>query len=217
MTPDDKHLQPRKTPRQIRAELTRQRILAAAAHVFTEHGYAAGTTNRIAERAGVSIGSLYQYFPGKDAILVALVTDHLARETPDLDELAALPLADAVRALVHAAVHNHNDDPELLSVMMQQAIRWPEVMPLMAEQQRDRATEIRSFLDRHPQVDVADTTTAANLVVTTVGVVAHWLTAAPAALDPKSLEDEMTAMLTRYLTGSADGPSQSDPPPPGIR
>ncbi|BCY10477.1 TetR/AcrR family transcriptional regulator [Actinoplanes sp. L3-i22] len=201
MTPDDKHLQPRRTPRQIRAELTRARILAAAAHVFAELGYAAGTTNRIAERAQVSIGSLYQYFPGKDAILVALVTDHLARETPDLDEIAAGPLADGVRAMVHAAVRNHDDDPELLSVMMQQAIRWPEVMPLMADQQRRRAEEVRAFLDRHPEVDVADTNTAAHLVVTTVGVVAHWLTAAPAALDPRSLEDEMTAMLTGYLTG----------------
>ncbi len=201
MTSDAPHLRPRKTPRQIRAELTRQRILTAAAHVFAEHGYAAGTTNRIAERAGVSIGSLYQYFPGKDAILVALVDEHLARETPSLDEIAAMPLADGIRAVVHAAVDNHSDDPELLSVMMQQAMHWPEIMPLMIEQQSRHTADVRDFLAGHPEVHVADTTVAANLIVTTVGVVAHWLTAAPAALDPKSLEDEMTAMLTRYLTG----------------
>ncbi|HEY0228602.1 MAG TPA: helix-turn-helix domain-containing protein, partial [Mycobacterium sp.] len=53
-------LHPRKQPRQRRSELTRQRILDAAAHVFADHGYAAGTTNRIAERADMSIGSLYQ-------------------------------------------------------------------------------------------------------------------------------------------------------------
>lgn len=70
-------LRPRKQPRQARAELTRQRILAAAAHVFAEYGYAAGTTNRIAERAQISIGSLYQYYPNKDAILVELLTRHL--------------------------------------------------------------------------------------------------------------------------------------------
>ncbi|GIE88531.1 TetR/AcrR family transcriptional regulator [Actinoplanes regularis] len=201
MTPDDKQLQPRKTPRQVRAELTRRRILTAAAHVFAEQGYAAGTTNRIAERAGVSIGSLYQYFPGKDAILVALLGEHLAQETPDLAEFSASPLADAVRAMVHAAVHSHSGDPELLGVLMQQALRWPEIMPMMAELQRQRAAEVHAFLDRHPEVDVADPAIAANLVVTTVGVVTHWLTAAPAALDPVSLEDEMTTMLTRYLTG----------------
>lgn len=51
-------LQPRKQPRQDRAEATRRRILEAAAHVFADFGYAAGTTNRIAERAEISIGSL---------------------------------------------------------------------------------------------------------------------------------------------------------------
>jgi AcrR family transcriptional regulator len=49
----DRRLEPRRKPRQVRAELTRKRILTAAAHVFAEHGYAAGTTNRIAERARI--------------------------------------------------------------------------------------------------------------------------------------------------------------------
>src|SRR5712672_1569394 len=69
-------LRPRKAPRQQRALDTRRRLLDAAAHVFAEHGYAAGTTNRIAEAAGHSIGSLYQYFPNKDAILVELASEH---------------------------------------------------------------------------------------------------------------------------------------------
>jgi AcrR family transcriptional regulator len=77
----DRRLQPRRKPRQVRAELTRDRILTAAAHVFAEHGYAAGTTNRIAERARVSIGSLYQYFPNKDAILAELLVRHIDRGT----------------------------------------------------------------------------------------------------------------------------------------
>jgi AcrR family transcriptional regulator len=61
-----------------------QAVLQAAAQVFERHGYAAGTTNRIAERAGVSIGTLYQYFPNKDAILVALVHQHLAESSAAL-------------------------------------------------------------------------------------------------------------------------------------
>ncbi|MFD1050789.1 TetR/AcrR family transcriptional regulator, partial [Kibdelosporangium lantanae] len=113
-------LQPRKQPKQVRGELTRQRILTAAAHVFAEHGYAAGTTNRIAERARVSIGSLYQYYPNKDAILVELVSRHLLEGEEALRRYqeTELPptIGEALRALVHVAVENHLDDPQLLRV-----------------------------------------------------------------------------------------------------
>lgn len=62
----------RRTPAQCRAKVTFDSILSAAAHILDEEGEAAFTTNRVAEKAGVSIGSLYQYFRDKDDILVAL-------------------------------------------------------------------------------------------------------------------------------------------------
>ena len=63
---------PRKTPRQQRSEFTFDAILDSAARLFQQHGYAATTTNRVAELAGVSIGTLYHYVPNKDALLYAL-------------------------------------------------------------------------------------------------------------------------------------------------
>ena len=72
------HLEPRKLPVQQRSRATVEEILSAAAQVFEARGYAAGTTNRIAERAGVSIGTLYQYFPSKEAIAVALLETYLS-------------------------------------------------------------------------------------------------------------------------------------------
>ncbi|WP_083971650.1 TetR/AcrR family transcriptional regulator [Actinoplanes awajinensis] len=198
MTPDDTNLQPRRTPRQVRAELTRQRILAAAAHVFAEHGYAAGTTNRIAERAGVSIGSLYQYYPSKDAILVELFARHMDRGKPASAEPAG-SLAEELQAIVQASIEAHQDDPQLLHVLMEQALRWPDVLTKITEQYQDRVVEIRDLLDRYPEVDVANTTTAAHLLITTVEMGVHWLSAAE--VDQSSLEQEMITMLTRYLTG----------------
>ena len=85
------------------------------------HGYAAGTTNRIAERARVSIGSLYQYFPNKDAVLAALLVRHIDRGTwteADQLELSAGNLEATVRALVRNAIDNHSDDPQLLRIMI---------------------------------------------------------------------------------------------------
>ena len=65
-------VKPRKRPRQRRARETERAILIAAERVLVEEGPAAFNTNRVAERAGVSIGSLYQYFPNKAAILFRL-------------------------------------------------------------------------------------------------------------------------------------------------
>lgn len=64
----------KKTPAQGRSQATVEAVVTATAQLLAERGYAALTTNHIAERAGVSIGSIYQYFPGKEAI-VAQVTE----------------------------------------------------------------------------------------------------------------------------------------------
>jgi AcrR family transcriptional regulator len=66
-------LEPRKSPAQPRSAATVDTILEAAARILEKSGFAGYTTNAVAERAGVSIGSLYQYFPGKDALTVALI------------------------------------------------------------------------------------------------------------------------------------------------
>jgi AcrR family transcriptional regulator len=70
---------PRREPRQERSRRQVSNILDAAAHVFAEVGYEAATTNAIAERAGASIGSLYQFFPNKAAIFQALTARHHAQ------------------------------------------------------------------------------------------------------------------------------------------
>src|ERR1044072_4208266 len=128
----DRRLEPRRKPRQVRAELTRQRILTAAAHVFAEYGYAAGTTNRIAEQARISIGSLYQYYPNKDAILVELVTRHLDSGAATIrslqDEEQPESLEAILRGFVRPVIETHRDDPQLLRVMVEHGPRSPELL-----------------------------------------------------------------------------------------
>ena len=73
----DTTVSPRKLPRQARSQATVDALLDATAQVLVERGYARTTTNAVAERAGVSVGSLYQYFPNKDALITALQQRHV--------------------------------------------------------------------------------------------------------------------------------------------
>ena len=204
MPTHERRIQPRKQPRQVRAELTRQRILTAAAHVFAEHGYAAGTTNRIAERARISIGSLYQYFPNKDAILAALLVRHLDRgDWTEADEVDLAPgsLPAAIRALVRDAIDNHRDDPALLRMMIEEARVSPELVEAMERHGRSRVAQVRDLLARHPDVAVTDLDTAAELIVTTVELNTHKLMAAPQTIPEEVFAAELVDMVTRYLHG----------------
>jgi AcrR family transcriptional regulator len=205
MTPDQRRIQPRKQPRQVRAELTRHRILTAAAHVFTDHGYAAGTTNRIAERAGISIGSLYQYFPNKDSILAELLTRHLdngsATAAKALAGALPGPIEDILRLFVRSAIESHLDDPQLLRLLMEQAPRSAELLEKVEQLKRSWCSYVRNVLDGHPEVRLSDTETAARLIFTTIELVVHQLAAEHEPVDKRKLETEMVAMLTRYVKG----------------
>ncbi|SIN79262.1 TetR/AcrR family transcriptional regulator [Vannielia litorea] len=110
---------PRKKPAQARSLATWNAVLEAAAHILRSEGARALTTNSVAERAGVSIGSLYQYFPSKDAIIAELVREMKAAMVRDfatvLDDaaLCAAPLPKLVGAIMRASLLHHSRDPEL--------------------------------------------------------------------------------------------------------
>lgn len=216
MAPPDRRLTPRRKPRQVRAELTRERILGAAAHVFAEYGYAAGTTNRIAEHARMSIGSLYQYFPNKDAILAELLVRHIDRgawagaEEPDMTPGS---LEDVVRSLVRDAIDHHRDGPQLLRIMIEEAPVSPALSEAIERHGAARVSQVREVFARHPDVRVRDLDMAAQLIVGAVELNTHQLMAAPHPPQAERLEAELVAMITRYLGGdrSTAGERGSDP------
>ncbi len=91
----------RRQPKQARALVTRDAILEAATQILERHGEAAFTTNRVAERAGVSIGTLYQYFADKQAILAALARREAAMLRDRTRASKARQPRDATRAAIH--------------------------------------------------------------------------------------------------------------------
>jgi AcrR family transcriptional regulator len=118
MSDFDAPLAPRKRPTQARARQTVEAILQAAAEVFEAHGLEGGTTERIVERAGVSVGSLYQYFPNKRALLAAVAENTLADarglQATYLASLDADPPPDeALRGLIAFLVAVHDTQPRL--------------------------------------------------------------------------------------------------------
>ncbi|WP_063062116.1 TetR/AcrR family transcriptional regulator [Nocardia sienata] len=204
MPSSGRRLDPRRKPRQVRAELTRERIVTAAAHVFAEHGYAAGTTNRIAEHARISIGSLYQYFPNKDAILTELLIQHIDRgrwKQADQLDLSPGSLRGAVGALVHDAIDNHRDDPRLLRIMIEKAPVSQDLLDTIDRHGKVRIGQVRELLAAHPDVQVPDIDTAAELITLTVEVNTHKLMADPRATATETVENELADMVTRYLRG----------------
>lgn len=194
---------PRKQPKQQRAEQTRQRILAAAAQVFAAQGYAAGTTNHIAEAAALSIGSVYQYFPNKDAILHALMQAHFDAGTRILGErlAAGMPerLADVLRLVVRAMIDNHRDQPRLHRVLFEEAPRAPAFLARLHDAEDLMVAATATLLDGHPEVSVPDSRLAARIVVATIDALVHRLITAPCPVDPQQLESEVVVLLTGYL------------------
>jgi AcrR family transcriptional regulator len=197
---------PRKSASQERSRATVQALLDATARVLTREGYDRASTNRIAATAGVSVGSLYQYFPNKEALVAALVARHnqemldLLREA--LKEVASLDLATAIAKLVRAAVDAHRVDPALHRVFDEQVPRMGQLAKIEALQ-GETFQLVRSYLDqRRDEISVRDLDSATSILVTTVEALTHQFVihrpGAPAR-DRDRFIDEVTRLVVGYL------------------
>ena len=199
---------PRKSPAQERSRATVEHLLDAAAQVLERRGYAATSTNHIAERAGISVGSLYQYFPNKQAILVVLVERHMELGTRlfwdvlERSDPARDPLESLLRRFVEAMIELHVHRPALQRVLLEEAPRPPRVVAALRARKQRIIDAIAGMLRAHPEVRVRDPRAAAFLVAETVQALTHeYVVDAPADLDDRRFADELVAMLGRYLRG----------------
>ena len=106
-------LSPRKTPVQARSTITVEAIFEATIQVLLLHGADRATTTRVAERAGVSVGTLYQYFPNKQALLFAVLEAHLRRVTMAVqnagERMRGKPLAVKTKTQTPVSSDGHED------------------------------------------------------------------------------------------------------------
>jgi AcrR family transcriptional regulator len=202
---DDRRLAPRKTAKQARAQATVDAIVEAAAQVFESLGYATATTNRIAERAGVSIGSLYQYFPNKDAILVALARRHLEQGmtmlAPQLQRLGEGEAWDAVLPdVVDAMVAMHAVAPMLHRCLFEET-RLPKELQDELEALEDALVDVTAqALAADPTRASGDTRLAARIVVNAIEGLTHRLVLRPLpGVDSEQVAQEITALVRAYV------------------
>ncbi|MDM0033455.1 TetR/AcrR family transcriptional regulator [Variovorax sp. J22P271] len=142
--------QPRKLPRQSRSMAMVDTILEASARVLKARGYEGMTTNAVAECAGISVGSLYQYFPNKASLLAALHARHAKQMADAIELVLAKPrddgLAGAVQGLIRAAMAAHEVEPELHRLLEKERPLLEENMGAAGERIHRHVAQL---LDRH--------------------------------------------------------------------
>jgi AcrR family transcriptional regulator len=188
----------------VRAKATVDAILTAAARILVQDGYERASVNRIAELAGVSVGSLYQYFPSKEALVAAVMARHaqrmIAEFQRDLFELAHLEMARAIRGIVERCLKAYAVDPALHRVIVEQV---PKVGLLV--QSHDFYDQLRAillgYLEFHrARVRPRNHELAVQILVTSVEAVVSELAVADAkALESDEVADELATLILGYL------------------
>jgi len=200
-------LKPRKRPRQRRAQATVDAIVEATARILLEDGYDKTSTNRVAKRAGVSVGSLYQYFPSKEALVLEVARRHSDEMIGVLQQasidLAGEPIPQAIRTYVKAMLAAHAVDPPLHKVMVEQVLHLG--LDNIDDLQERARTLVSAYLTLHAdEILPKNIEIAAFVLVSAVESVTHGAVLyAPEHLDDPAFEDELCALIQRYLLGSA--------------
>jgi AcrR family transcriptional regulator len=200
-TKANKRLLPRKLPAQARSADTVAVILTAAAHILDSSGYGKYSTNAIANRAGVSVGSLYQYFPSKDAITVALIQQEGQRVASSIEKvcLQQIDWQEALRKMIDIAVQHQLSRPQLARILDVEEARL---------RPRSDTVSIPSHLEevlRRGLPDVSQSnlqTLAQDIVAMTKGI------ADVAAEQRKVSQDDLRRRLTSAVFGYLDKVSE---------
>lgn len=198
---------PRKGASQQRSRATVDALVEATARILVREGFHKASTNRIAEVAGVSVGSLYQYFPSKEALVAAVIERHSGKimrtVRKELSDIVAQPLEQGVRALIGVALKAHRVDPKLHRVLAEQIPRVGKLEEMELFSLENFAL-FRDYLESHrAEIREIDLDLASFVCVTTVealthnAVLHHPKTFSTASME--TLVEEGTRLVVGYL------------------
>lgn len=207
---------PRKLPQQDRSRVTVEAILEATTHILTEEGYDKANTNCIAKRAGISIGSLYQYFPNKESLMAALMEQH-SNEIAELVEsklkdLFDAPLETAIPELVKAVIAAHAINPRLHQVLNEEIPRSERLQQMQKADERIGKL-LRAYLARWsdypsgemalPRIHPQNLEMTVFILSRTVESLCHAaVIEQPGFVSNSQFEQEVSNLLLLYLKGA---------------
>jgi AcrR family transcriptional regulator len=201
---------PRKFASQARSRATVDALIEATARILVKDGFDKASTNRIAELAGVSVGSLYQYFPSKEALVVAVIERHqqeiMQTVRGELADVLVQPVEKSVRKLVAVAIKAHRVDPKLHRVLAEQIPRVGKLEKLEPFN-RENYTLFRTYLESHrDELCVDDLDLASFVCVTSIEALTHSAVLHSSAVlaheGTARLVDEVTRLVVGYLRRS---------------
>jgi AcrR family transcriptional regulator len=197
-------LKARKFPVQDRSKATREAIHAAAIQVLMREGVRQCTTTRVAERAGVSVGSLYQYYPNRDALLAAVLSEHLTGIADAMSNALASacgkPVADVSAALVTSFLETKLRNPDESSALY--AVSEERGGAEMIARLRVRTlAAIARCLECAPDIRLSNPAWSGAVAFDAlIGPVRSVLEGHIARDQIPAIRDELIVMLTAYLT-----------------
>jgi AcrR family transcriptional regulator len=191
-------------PKQARSNDLVSAVLDAAVQVLETEGAQRFTTARVAERAGVSVGSLYQYFPNKAAILFRLQSDEWRRTSTMLREIledrTKLP-GERLRALVHAFIRSECEEATI-RIALDDAAPFYRDAPEAADAHTESAHIVRTFLvESAPRASDAQRVLAGDIIKTTLSEVGRSFSMVPRTQEEiHAYADALADMLSAYLS-----------------
>jgi len=195
---------PRKQPTQARSKTMVESILRATARILIREGYAALTTNAVAEEAGASVGSLYQYFPSKESLVAALLARHVEETLGPLRRalpaLSRLRVEQAVPRFVELMIAAHQLDPALHRVFVEQLPRIGDFAQIDAGIKETQQL-VRAYLAAHTSELTPDDheLSAFMLVHSVEAITRSAVLNNPELLQRPSFVPEIAAMIIAYL------------------
>jgi AcrR family transcriptional regulator len=202
--PESQHRTQRRAPTQERSKVLVRALIDTTTRVLLRDGYLGLTTNAVAREAGVSVGSLYQYFPNKDALVRALIEELTHGMTEDFVSLGraleGLGPEEAIAALVRATLHATRRDAPLYRTVLLELPRLGVVEGLERANQRLTDTLADWIISQHDQLAVPDPSLTAHVIVTSLDALTdHALVFRPELLESVRFERELRRLVAGCL------------------